>query len=181
MSHPVPRRPLRRPGQSPSRPRQQAAPEAQGAWILRLDPGVWDLGRFIADGHREVSAWAVEDNDRSAAMAPGQRVFLWAGGDGTVLMAGVWGTGWVVGPCQVRSVADGYWADPAGNSHPRLFADVSVQFLPHPIGRQQVAEDPRLAAIEVLRDPFGSNPSSLTPEEAVAMLELVGVDPPQPA
>jgi len=157
-----------------------AASEGLGAWILRLDPGVWDLGRFIADGHREVRAWAVEDNDRSAAMARGQRVFLWAGGDGTVVMAGVWGTGWVVGPCQVRSVDDGYWADPVGNSQPRLFADVSIQFLPHPVGRQQVVADPRLAAIEVLRDPFGSNPSSLTPEEAVAMLGLVGVDPPQP-
>ena len=89
----------------PAEAEAAAASEGLGAWILRLDPGVWDLGRFIADGHREVSAWAVEDNDRSAAMTRGQRVFLWAGGDGTVVMAGVWGAGWVVGPCQVRSVA----------------------------------------------------------------------------
>ena len=114
-------------------------------------------------------------------MTRGQRVFLWAGGDGSLLMAGVWGTGWVVGPCQTKSVADGYWVDPAGNSQRRLFADVSIQFLPHPVALQQVVDDPRLAAIEVLRDPFGSNPSSLTPEEATAMAALVGFDPPLPA
>lgn len=107
-------------------------------------------------------------------------MFLWAGGDGTLIMAGVWGVGWVVGPCQSRSIADGYWVDPAGNSQLRSFADVSIQLLPHPVGLQQVVDDPRLAAIEVLRDPFGSNPGSLTAEEAAAMLALVGLDPPLP-
>ena len=165
-------------GGAPATAEAAAASEGVGAWILRLDPGVWNLTRFIADGHREVSTWAVEDNERSAAMTRGQRVFLWAGGDGTLIMPGVWGAGWVVGPCQSKSVADGYWVDPAGNSQRSLFADVSIQLLPHPVGRQQVVDDPRLAAIEVLRDPFGSNPSSLTPEEAAAMLALVGLDPP---
>jgi hypothetical protein len=154
-----------------------ASDDAVGAWVLRVDPGVWDLARFIADGHHEVSAWAVEDNDRSAVMGEGQRVFLWAGGDGTLIGPGVWGAGWVVGPCRSTSVADGYWVDPAGNSQRVLFADVSIQLLPHPVGLEQVIADPRLAAIEVIRDPFGSNPSSLTPEEAIAMLALVGTDP----
>ncbi|RYP82123.1 hypothetical protein EKO23_22445 [Nocardioides guangzhouensis] len=158
-----------------------AAPDDVGAWVLRLDPTVWNLARFIADGHREVRAWAVEDVERSAAMTRGQRVFLWAGGDGTLVMAGVWGVGWVVGPCQSGSVADGYWTDPAGNSRHRLFADVSIQFLAHPVGRQQVVDDSRLANIEVLRDPFGDNPSRLTPDEAAAMLALVGWDPAPPA
>lgn len=157
------------------------ASDGVGAWVLRLDPTVWDLARFVADGNRVVSAWAVEDNERSAAMTSGQRVFLWAGGDGTLIMPGVWGAGWVVGPCQSKSVADGYWVDPAGNSQQRLFADVSIEFLAYPVGVQQVADDPRLASIEVLRDPFGSNPSRLTPEEAVAMLALVGLDPVLPA
>ena len=158
----------------------ETAEEAE-AWVLRLDPTVWDLARFIADGYREVSAWAVEDNERSAAMAPGQRVFLWAGGDGTLIAPGLWGAGWVVGPCRSKSIADGYWVDPAGNSQHRLFADVSIPFLPHPVGLQEVADDPRLAAIEVIRDPSGGNPSRLTPEEAGAMLALVGSDPALPA
>ena len=63
---------------SPAEPAAAAAADGVGAWILRLDPTVWDLGRFVADGHREVSTWAVEDNARSAAMTHGQRVFLWA-------------------------------------------------------------------------------------------------------
>jgi hypothetical protein len=147
------------------------------AWILRLDPTVWDLGRFIGDGHRVVTTWAVEDNVRSAAMTRGQRVFLWAGGDGTLIMRGVWGVGWVVGPCQSKSVPDGYWVDPAANSRRGLFADVSIQLLPHPTGLQQVVDDPRLAGIGILRDPFSTNPGRLTPEEAAAMLALVGVDP----
>ena len=151
-----------------------------GAWILRLDPTVWDLARFIADGNREVSTWAVEDNERSATMTHGQRVFLWSGGDGTLVMPGVWGVGWVVGPCQSTSVADGYWRDPSGNTQRSLFADVSIQLLPQPVPTQRVVEDPRLAGIEVLRDPFGSNPSQLTPEESVALLALVGLDPALP-
>jgi hypothetical protein len=148
--------------------------EPVGAWVLRLDPTVWSLARFVADGNHEVRAWAVEDNERSAAMTRGQRVFLWAGGDETLVPAGVWGSGWVVGPCQWTSVADGYWTDPAANSQQMLFADVSIELLPHPVGRQKLVDDPRLAAAEVLRDPFGSSPSLLTPEEAAAMLELVG-------
>ena len=152
-----------------------------GAWILRLDPTVWDLGRFIADGHREVTAWAVEDLDRAAEMARGQRVFLWAGGDGTLIMAGVWGVGWVTGPCRSGAVADGYWVDPAGNSQERLFADLSLPFLAHPVGRQQVVDDARLAGIEVLREPLGNNPGRLTPDEADALLTLVGWSPAQPA
>ena len=86
-----------------------------------------------------------------------------------------------MGPCQSKSVADGYWVDPAGNRQRSLFADVSIQLLAHPVALHQVVDDPRLAAIEVLRDPFGSNPSSLTPEEAAAMLALVGLDPALPA
>ena len=166
---------------SPAEPAAAAAADGVGAWILRLDPTVWDLGRFVADGHREVSTWAVEDNARSAAMTHGQRVFLWAGGEGTIIMPGVWGAGWVVGPCAPKSVADGYWVDPAGNSRRGLFADVSIQFLPNPVGQQHVVNDPRLAGIEVLRDPLGSNPGCLTPEEAAAMLALVGLDPALPA
>ena len=162
-------------------PSATAVTEGVGAWILRLDPTVWDLARFLADGHREVRAWAVEDDERAAAMARGQRVFLWAGGDGTVLVPGIWGVGWVVGPCESKSVADGYWVDPAGNSRRTLFADVSIQLLPLPVGLQQVVDDPRLAGIEVLRDPDGGNPSRLTPEEAAAMVALVGSGPAPPA
>ncbi|HEY0642120.1 MAG TPA: EVE domain-containing protein, partial [Nocardioides sp.] len=162
-------------------PSATAVTEGVGAWILRLDPTVWDLARFLADGHREVRAWAVEDDERAAAMARGQRVFLWAGGDGTVLVPGIWGVGWVVGPCESKSVADGYWVDPAGNSRRTLFADVSIQLLPLPVGLQQVVDDPRLAGLEVLRDPDGGNPSRLTPEEAAAMVALVGSGPAPPA
>jgi hypothetical protein len=162
-------------------PATAAGTDGVGAWVLRLDPTVWDLARFIADGHRAVSTWAVEDNEQSAAMAHGQRAFLWAGGDGTLIMPGVWGIGWVSGPCEWKSVADGYWVDPAGNSQHMLFADVSIQLLPHPVGLQQVANESRLAGIEVLRDPFGSNPSRLTPEEAAAMVALVGRHPAVPA
>ena len=157
-----------------------AASEGVGAWVLRLDPTVWDMARFIADGHRGVSAWAVEDDEKAATMARGQRVFLWAGGDGTRIMPGVWGAGWVVGPCHSKSVADGYWVDPAGNSQPRLFADVSIQFLPHPVGIDEIANDSRLAAIEVLRDPLGSNPSRLTTDESAALVALLGLDPALP-
>ena len=157
-----------------------AASEGTGAWVLRLDPTVWDMARYIADGHRDVSTWAVEDDERAATMARGQRVFLWAGGDGTLIMPGVWGAGWVVGPCHSKSVADGYWVDPAGNSQPRLFADVSIQFLPHPVGIDEVTTESRLTAIEVLRDPLGSNPSSLTPDESAALVALLGLDPALP-
>ena len=158
-----------------------AAAEAVGAWILRADPGVWDLGRFVGDGHQALTAWAVEDNDRSARMSHGQRVFLWAGGDGTTILPGVWGVGWTVGPCQWGAADSAYWIDPAVAGGPMLFADVDIQLLASPVPSQLVTDDPRLAAIEVLREPFGTNPGELTPDEAEAMLALVGFDPAPPA
>jgi hypothetical protein len=157
-----------------------ASPETAGAWILRADPVLWDLGRFVADGHQVVTAWAVEDNDRSARMSHGQRVFLWAGGDGTTILPGIWGVGWTVGPCQWAPADAGYWIDPAAAGQPALFADVDIQLLPSPVPSQRVMDDPRLAAIEVLREPFGTNPGELSPDEAEAMLALVGVDPAPP-
>ena len=153
---------------------------AAGAWLLRSDPRVWDLGGYVADGHDVVSVWAVEDNDRSALMDRGQRVFLWVDGDGTRVAPGIWGAGWVTGPCQWRSVADGYWVDPAGNSRVGLFADVSIQLLAKPVSRQEVVDDPRLAELEVLGDASASNPCSVTNAQADALLALVGFDPQVP-
>jgi hypothetical protein len=53
-----------------------------------------------------------------------------------------------------------------------------MQLLPHPVGPQQVIDDPR--SRRFLRDLNGSEPRTLTPDEAVTMLALVGFDPPLP-
>jgi hypothetical protein len=61
-------------------------PDAPNAWILQTDPKQWDIARFIRDfdlGKGPASLnWPVDD--AGAAIRPGDRIFLWNGGDDRV-------------------------------------------------------------------------------------------------
>lgn len=63
------------------------------AWIFQGNPKEWDLAKFVRDvrdGRSEPSvAWIVDAH--ADAMAPGDRIFLWATGDDRV--AGIIATG----------------------------------------------------------------------------------------
>jgi len=52
----------------------------------------------MADGYYTIGSWTVSRNYRSRMMADGQRVILWATGDGRRIARGIWGLGYVTGP-----------------------------------------------------------------------------------
>src|SRR5215210_3249811 len=56
------------------------------AWILQADPKQWDIARFVRETATEKGPatlnWPVDE--AGAAIRPGDRVFLWSGGDDRV-------------------------------------------------------------------------------------------------
>jgi hypothetical protein len=155
-----------------------------GAWVLKANPAVWDLGRYQAEGHTELDDWTVADNYRSRLMSPGDLVVLWVSGNDPHVLPGVRGVGWVIGPCRPDSAGASYWLDPAAKAKARLFAQVQIHLYRSSIGRHLFQADPGLRGMEVLTQPYGANPSFLDPVERDAMiqhLEAVGPLPPYPA
>lgn len=148
-----------------------------GAWLLKLNPRVWDLDRWVNDGARPITRWAVQDNYRSAMMAPGQAVALWVGGTSRVHPAGVLGIGTVTGPCvpsteEQGAAEQGYWLNRRAARQTRLLAQVDVPLWSTPVHAHVCRTHPALKDLEVLRQANGSNPTFLTPDQLAAVQEL---------
>src|SRR4051794_1719845 len=60
--------------------------DTPSAWILQADPKQWDIARFVRDTATDKGPatlnWPVDE--AGAAIRPGDRVFLWSGGDDRV-------------------------------------------------------------------------------------------------
>jgi len=156
-----------------------------GAWLLRCNPDVWDLPSFIEDGNDSIGSWTVVRNYRSEMMDEGQRVLLWATGDGKRIARGIWGLGYVTGPTSDRVLdkldledfepegaeADDsyeddidYWLDQAARDGAENAVPVEIVLLAEAI----TDVDLRAAGIddlEVQRQPQGSNPSWISKEQ----------------
>jgi len=145
---------------------------AFGAWVLKLSPYVYDANRVFAAPDGLVHWWSVDDNDRSADMRHGQPAYLWLG-DGDPLRApGIWGVGWVTGPCESGLPDDG-WFDQEAANRAKLFAVVEIALVATPVSRSVFLNDERLAGTEVILDPTSGNPGRLTAEEAAALAEYL--------
>lgn len=94
---------------------QAVTRETLGAWLLKANPGVWDVRRFLADGHRSITSWSVQHGYRSALVRPGDKVVFWLSGPGKGgLVRGVWGLGHVVAQAEAWQDAEpGWWLDDA--------------------------------------------------------------------
>lgn len=149
---------------------EQNVAEPAGAWILRLSPHVYDVNRVFAAPDRQVRLWSVEDDERSASMKSGQPVYLWVSEGDPFREAGVWGVGWIAGPC-IRGIADEGWLDHEAASRAELFAVVEITLLDSPVRRETFLDDVRLADAEVIREPYGPNPGVISPSEAEALAE----------
>lgn len=149
-----------------------------GAWLLRCNPEVWDLPAAMADGQTWISSWTVARNYRSRLMAEGQRVVLWAGGNGKRIARGLWGLGHVTGPTYDFIPDDlepediGYWLDKATKAAHDNVVPVDIPLLGTPI----TDSDLRAAGIddlEVQVQAQGSNPSWISKEQLARLWPLL--------
>ncbi|WP_157979870.1 EVE domain-containing protein [Kribbella monticola] len=127
-----------------------------GGWILKCNPSLTDLPGLMANG---VETWCVQDNYRSALFAAGQPVFLWiTGPSGATPEPGIHAVGEIRGPA--------YWAA-------KYVVPLALRFLDAPLPRTEIAAQPALSTLEVLRQPHMSNPSFATIPEAGALRRLL--------
>ncbi len=166
--------------------------ENLGAWVLKCNPQVWDLGGFLDDGNDYIDSWSVVDNYRTSLMEPGDRVIFWVSGPLTGRLArGIWGLGHVTGSPGARvdeyeedeteadaeePVADdgvdtgrepteGYWIDLEKEACVSFFVPIFIPLLTEPIKSSDLLSVPATADIEVVAQPFGSNPSFISSKQ----------------
>ncbi|MCE5291416.1 MAG: DUF3883 domain-containing protein [Nocardiaceae bacterium] len=156
---------LRLANETDSAPR--VTPERLGAWVLKCNPMIWNIGEFVAEGNDVIESWSVADNYRTDMLEHGQRVLLWVAGGSKKIQRGFWGSGWIVGPATpaVEGDDDGYWLDPDAQAKVALYVPTEITLFDEPVPANEVSSVPGLRSMEVFRAPQTSNPSWLTIEE----------------
>jgi hypothetical protein len=132
-----------------------------GAWLLKGNADHTDLvGRFTRDPR--VDRWCVQPSYRLGLMRAGQPVLFWASGSRRREIAyGIWGEGRLAG--EPRRDAAGWW----------LPLDLVIAEPADRLSRERLRADPRLAGLEVLRQPQAANPSFVTVEQYAAIRDRV--------
>jgi hypothetical protein len=139
-----------------------------GAWLLKGNADRQDLaGRFAREPR--VRRWCVQPSYRTRLMAAGQPVLFWGSGSRGRLPYGGWGLGELAGPAEYEEAAGGW--------HVRL--DLVIPGPDRWVSRDQLRADPRLAGLEVLRQPQAANPSFVTGAEFAALRDRLGARPGQ--
>jgi hypothetical protein len=134
-----------------------------GAWLIKGNADRVDLaGRFARDP--AVRSWCVQPSYRTRLMAAGQPVVFWASGSRGRLAYGVWGLGRVTGKPR---------PDPDGG-RPSVPLALVIREPELWVSRAVIRADPRLADLEVFRQPQAANPSYLTVAEFAALREHCG-------
>lgn len=124
------------------------------AWVLKTRTPLDDLTDGWRNGDRADLRRCVHPTYRLDLVQPGDRCLLWLSGRQA---PGVHAVGVVT-----EAPVDG---DPDPAVHVRLHR------LAEPLARADLLADPAVADAEVLRAPFGSNPSYLTPAQLRAVLD----------
>ncbi|MCW2525959.1 MAG: hypothetical protein JWM76_819 [Pseudonocardiales bacterium] len=137
-----------------------------GGWLFRWNATT--MASALGEVESVESRCAVRSY-RLDLIRPGQPVVLWITGAARATpRPGVWMVGYTTG-----EVVD----DPAeelGGSKRALVMLTDVTRLPTPLARADIATDPLTASMEILRQPFGANPSYLSPGEQMALQQLIG-------
>ncbi|WP_052060621.1 protein NO VEIN domain-containing protein [Rhodococcoides fascians] len=150
-----------------------------GAWVFKCNPKTWDLKSFMADGHTLIDSWSVANNYRSELIQHGQRVIFWvSGAEDGAMPRGIWGYGWTTGtPDFVAHPSEGYWVDDDKRIDAHSFAPTDLHLLDAPLTSAELKQIKVLDNLEVLRQPFASNPSWVNQSQLAAIQDLL---PPWP-
>jgi hypothetical protein len=117
--------------------------------------------RFAAQPR--VERWCVRPGYRARMMRAGQPVVFWASGSRRRRYPyGIWGLGRLAGAA--RQDAGGTWVP----------LDLTIAAPDVRVSRTLLRVDPRLAGLEVFRQPQAANPSFLTVAEFAAVREYLG-------
>ncbi len=146
---------------------------AVGAWLLKANPAVWDIGTALRDG-TELNWWRMARSYRTSLVAPGQPVAMWVTRGDPRTLSGVWALGTVTGPVHedCGDPDDTLWRDEGARRQVRPRLPVHLEVLSGVVSREEFAADPRLAHSEILRVPRIGNPAALTPAEWRALRDL---------
>ena len=133
-----------------------------GAWLFRCNPR---NTRLEVAGRVPVESRCAVPSYRLDLIRPGDPVVLWLTGPARATPPpGIWMAGYATGEvCQ----------DPNEPARTRVHL-VEMTRLPVPLPRDRLREHPDLAELEVIRQPFGPNPSYLTRAEQQAVQDLIG-------
>lgn len=133
--------------------------EDLGAWLVKADPRVSPVAQMAGAGFADVRCWCVRPTYRTRLVAVGDPVLLWVSGGDETVPAGVHAVGEVTG--EVRDRAGGPPEMP-----------LRLRPLARPAPRADLLTDAELAGLEVLRSPWGSNPSFVTARQLRRLDEL---------
>lgn len=142
--------------------------------MLKARPDVWDIGSAI-EQRLELDWWRLAHSYRADLVAPGQPCVLWITRGDTRVPSGIWAHGRILseavpGP---GDPDDGLWCDKVAQLQIRPRVEVELTVLAQPLRREELAADPRLRRMEILRVPRIGNPAALTPSEWQVVRELL--------
>src|SRR3954451_7347015 len=129
-----------------------------GAWLIKGNADRTDLAARFAVSPK-VTDWCVQPSYRTDLMGESQSVVFWASGSRARLPYGVWGIGRLTGPPRRDAVG----------GRLRVPLDLTIRKPAMRLPRTQLRADPRLADLEVLRQPQAANPSYLTVVQFAAL------------
>jgi hypothetical protein len=133
-----------------------------GAWLLKGNADRADLAARFADRPR-IDDWCVQPSYRTELMRESQPVLFWASGSRHRLPYGVWGIGRLTGSPRRD----------AGSGRLHVPLDLTIWAPERRLARHRLRSDPRLADLEVLRQPQAANPSYLTVAQFAALRDHV--------
>lgn len=146
-----------------------------GAWMFKAHPDVWDIGTALTEGLK-LDWWRMAPSYRVGLVEIGHPCAMWVTRGDPRVPSGVWAVGQIDGEVfeDVGDPDDELWIDRTAQRQLRPRVPIRLEVLDAPILREDIAADPRLSSIEILRVPRIGNPASVSPAEWLALEDLIG-------
>lgn len=145
-----------------------------GAWMLKANPAVWDIGAALEQG-LGVDWWRLAHSYRAELVHRGHPCVLWITKGDPRVPSGIWGIGTVTGEPVDGSgdPEDPLWTDEVARAQIRPRIPVTMRILDRPVHRDRLRSDPLLGDLEILRVPRIGNPAAVTPDQWSVIEQMV--------